>query len=149
MELTGCPGVGSLGHILIPSFWRLAILPAMVGADHRRHQMFKGSSGIGTDARVHRRRLDHGAVGCNDPVEGVSPRNRRTIASIPVGSNRTYGAEFSPDDSKIYVTRIGGSPRIYQIDLSNKNKVTDLGATVSSYGGAPIHGFGFDNASDQ
>ena len=71
-----------------------------------------------------------------DPATG-KVSNRRSIGSIPTSGNHTYGAEFSPDDTKIYVTRIGASPRIFQLDLSNKNKVTDLGAVPSSYGGAP------------
>ena len=63
--------------------------------------------------------------------------NRRTIGTVPMSGTNAYGAEFSPDDSKVYVTRIGASPRIYQIDLANNNKLTDLGKVSSGYGGAP------------
>ena len=72
-----------------------------------------------------------------DPATG-KVSGRKTIATIPgTAKDYTYGAEFSPDDSKIYITRIGPSPRIYQIDLNNSNKVTDLGTVNSTYGGAP------------
>ena len=71
-----------------------------------------------------------------DPATG-KVSNRRTIAKISLSSNHAYGAEFSPDDTKIYLTRIGSSGGIYQVDLSNANKVTYLGAVSSVYGGAP------------
>lgn len=86
------------------------------------------------------------AIGRSENFEIVDFNNSTGEISNPVtftGYTNTYGVEFSPDGSKLYLsTQSTGTGVIYQVDLDNGNLITQVGSASNSFGALQI-------ASDQ